>query len=252
MNHRLKFVVIALLVLTVATLIADPYRTKAQLKSMSAWRSQAQDRIVRTKEDFSAPIKIVAVKTKLGEIKMDKEFLAADDWLKGLTVRLVNHSGRRVTFVEVLIIFWRTEDQTPGQTVGWPLKAGINPFSPDLSGQLPMQPAVPGDEIELILSDAKYVESKRFLKAFQFPDAIKKVELKLIAIGFDDDTAWYSGRMYRREATNIGEPSPIEGWVPIREPDKEKPQGRYPTGSARNRTAFSVRANVLDVEFGVS
>ena len=45
MNHRLKFVVIALLVLTIATLIADPYRTKAQLKSMSARRSQAQDRI---------------------------------------------------------------------------------------------------------------------------------------------------------------------------------------------------------------
>lgn len=105
MNHRLKFVFSALLLFTIATLIADTFRTEAQLKSMSAWPNQAQDRIVRTKANFNAPIKIMAVKTKVGEIKTDKKFFADDDWLKGLTVRLVNHSGRRVTFVEVLIIF---------------------------------------------------------------------------------------------------------------------------------------------------
>lgn len=170
------------------------------------------------------------VRAKGREVETSKEFLDDDDWLRGLTVRLTNHSAKHVTFVEVLIIFWRTEDQTPGRSAGWPLKAGIDPFSLELSGQLPMQPVAPGDETELVLSDAKHGGSKRFLQAFQFPDTIKKVELKVISIGFDDDTAWYSGRMYRRDAREIGGPGRIKGWTPVEEPEEEKHQVRQSTG----------------------
>ncbi len=161
------------------------------------------------------PLLIKSVKTKRGVIDVDKKFIAdEEDWLRGLTFRLDNRSGKTVTFVEILLTFWRAEDQVPGIPAGWPLRKGPDPFSiTEFLGVPPqMEPVAPGREIEVVLSDLEYDEIKRFLRDVQFPNAIKKMEIEVVKIGFSDGSAWNVGVMYRRDPKNTN--GPLKGWSP--------------------------------------
>jgi hypothetical protein len=217
MNNRLKFVLIVLVLLTCMVGLHDSYRAAAQRNSLTSTVRQGQTRIVVTTTDLRPPIKITNVITKGREVEMDKDFQDDDDWLRGLTIRMINHSGKTVTFVEVLGTFQRSVDQTPGLPAGWPFSKGIDPFGPEVLGEPPkVEPILPGGQIEIVLSDLEYEEIRRFLKDVQFPNTIKRLELEVIKIGFSDGTAWNTNRTYKRDPTNIK--GPIKGgllWNPM-------------------------------------
>lgn len=252
MHNRIMAVLFASVLVTCIVGLREPYNATAQRNSLLSMVSQTQARILLSDPEVRPPIKITAVKVKRGEVEADKEFLDDDEWLRGLILNLTNQSGKTVLFVHILITFYRTEDQAPGLPAGWPLKVGIDPFRPEVPGQIPMEPVAPGDDMKVALSEIAYNEIKGFLKDVQFPDTIKKVQLEVVRIGFDDHTAWDVGHMYRRDPKGNEGLSPIKGWTPVREAEKEPPQVEQPTGSTRNRTAFFIRAGIRDRDLETS
>lgn len=196
MQLRMKFILIALLLLTATVVSLSAYNAVAQRKPTPATAAQAKARILVTKTHLRPPLEIAGVKTQKGEMETDKEFVGDDDWLRGLTIRLANNSGKTVTFIGIELVFWRTEEQSPGIPAAWPLRKGVDPFSngsPD-STQPEIELASPGADLEIVLSDDQYDDIKRFLKDVEFPETIKKVEIQVVKIGFSDGTAW-NGRM---------------------------------------------------------
>lgn len=251
MHNRLMAGLVVSIILTSVVGLRELYNATAQPTAKSSTVTQTQARIIVTNKDPETPVEILAIKAKKRELQTDTEFLDDEDWLKGFTIRVANRSTKSITFVEVFMFFHRTKDQTAGLTAGWPLIVGIDPFPPRISGQVAMQPVEPGNEIELVVSDIEYAGIKSFLKDVHFPQSVKKVELQIVKIGFDDDTAWNSGYMYRRDPRGADGPGPIKGWIRVKEPGPEKPQVRR-TGSTEKRTAFLMKSNVREVDLGAT
>lgn len=244
MNERLRFTLTVLSLIVIVYLIVSSYKTTARLTNHSpAATGQAQAKIIVTKTDLRPPLEITAVKAKRGQVETDKQFLDYDDdWIRGLTIRLINNSGKAVTFVEVSCTFQREEDQMQGLPAAWPFRKGIDPFGPEVSGFLPkLEPVLPGGEIEIVLSDLEYQEINHFLREIGFPDSIRKLELAVTKIGFIDGTAWNTGRTYKRNPANIK--GPLKGWAPL-EGGGAEPEATKSPGSAQKRTALLFRNNI--------
>lgn len=237
---RMSLVLSALLLLTATVVLFCAYNAKAQRNPTTIIAAQAKARILVTKTHLKLPVKIAVVKNQKGEMETDKEFVGDDDWLRGLTIRLTNNSGKAVTFVGIELVFWRTEDQSTGLPAAWPLRKGLDPFSSDSTPDQP-EIASPNADLEIVLSDAQYDDIKRFLKDVEFPETIKKVEIQIVKIGFSDGTAW-NGRMYRRDPKSLN--GPTRGWTPVEKVGWERPK-RNPQGGATNRTALFVYASGL-------
>lgn len=208
--------------------------------SGAAGQEQKEKRLIEKRLDFFPPVKITTVKTKKGVIKLEEEFLDDDDWLKGLTVKLANASGKSVTYIDVEMTFPRPANQAQRPPAVWHLEYGSSPFQekPVPSYHpLEVKPILPGDTIELNLHDRNYDDVKAFLKDTKYPASIKKIELRVIVIGFSDGTAWNVGRMYRLD------PKARFGMSPIEEPKTENSHG-----SARNRTAKFLKTNFDEQE----
>ena len=119
MHNRIKLVLIVSLLLTITMLVLGAFKTRAQQKTAALIASQGQDRIVVTKTHLRPPLEIAVVKTQKGQMETDKEFVGDDDWLRGLTIRLANNSGKTVTFIGMELVFWRTKEQSPGFPAAW-------------------------------------------------------------------------------------------------------------------------------------
>jgi hypothetical protein len=244
MQNRVKFVLIASLLLTIAVLMLGAFNTRAQQKTAALIASQGQERIMVTKTHLNPPLKMKLLKTRKRVLERDKAFLDDDDWLRGLTVRLTNDSGKTVTFVSIELTFRRADDQGTGLPVGWPFEYGLDPFdSTEDPAPLPQfSPIPPGGDIEITLSDREYEELRSALREDQFPESIKKIELRVMKIGFNDDTAWNAGYMFRRDPKNMK--GPLPGWTLIEETEA-KPKVKEPSSSA-NRTAFFIKLTPAD------
>lgn len=238
MHNRIKLMLIVWLLLTISMLMLGAFKTRAQQKTAALIASQGQDRIVVTKTHLNPPLKMKIVKTRGRVIEKDRAFLDDDDWLRGLTIRLGNDSGRTVTFVSIELIFRRTDDQGAGLPVAWPFEYGLDPFDSTEDPALLPQfgPIPPGGDLEITLSDREYEEIRSSLREAQFPESIKKIELRVMKIGFNDGTAWNAGYMFRRDPKDIK--GPLPGWTLMEETDV-KPQVREPSGSARSRNPNS-------------
>jgi hypothetical protein len=125
-----------------------------------------------------------------------------------LTIRLTNDSGKAVSFVGLVLLFTRTEDQKPGIPAGWPFEYGLDPFDSieDPTPLAQFEDVLPGNDLEIELSDREYEEIKSFLRGIQFPGSIRQLEVRIIKIGFSDGTAWNNGYLFRRDPKNTKGP----------------------------------------------
>jgi hypothetical protein len=218
--------------LSIATFCIDAYKTKANKQPKAEVAIQSQDRLVMDKSRSNSPVKITLVKTKKRVVDNNKKFLDDDDWLQGLTLRVLNRSDKTVTYVGIQLIFRRTEDQESGLPATWPLDYGVDPFRVNPEDIIPspnVAPIAVGSEIEITLSEIEHNEVKRFLAEIGFPVSRKRMELDIIEIGFSDGTAWNNGLMFRRDPSSQGPP---KGWRPLDPPRRGKVQLRESKGSA--------------------
>ena len=193
----------------------------------SSQHDPRRERLIDTKGSYTGcPIKIVGVETNKRKVILGKSFLDDDDWMKGLTVRVANSSGKTLTHIGIKITFDRLPDEVEQRGASWDLWYGVSPFhfKPDEDVPPPLVPLIqPGEIQTLNLSDSEYGFLRAFLWDFKFPASIEKIHLTVYTIGFSDGTAW-GGQLYRRDRGSK------QGWKTA-----EKPKG-----SARNRAVFSL------------
>lgn len=235
MSSRTRFLLIATVLLTVAAVMISSQRAGAKRNTLDLVSGRPQDRLMVKKADFDPPVKVILVKTKSGLVETDKNFSADDNWLRGLTIQVLNDSGKIVTYIGMQLSFRRTDDQERGLPAMWPIAYGVDPFRYEDSESVPTPQGryvLSGSTVEIGLSDLEYDEIRSFLRDVGFPSSVKKAELRVIKVGFSDGTAWNSGRVYSRD------PSSPRKWRPIGEPEVENRPSRLPQGRATSSSAF--------------
>lgn len=170
------------------------------------------------KKGGKAPVKINRIRAKGRVVPASKPFVDSEDWVKGLSLELANASGKTVTFVSVQLVFPNPERELkkPGAAVF--LQYGDNLFNYASADAMPspkVKPVLPGDYVDLTLTDGQYETIMPLLATAGIPDH-GELEIRVSAIGFSDGTAYSSGRLSQRNSRGI--------WLPV-EPQTRKPAG---------------------------
>jgi hypothetical protein len=169
-------------------------------------KSEGQDRLIEMRPFSNAPVKIITVKTKAGEVKVGNKFKDDDDWLKGLTFKVENVSNRPINYISAVVIFPKPgaqgEENIP---YGEGIIYGVSPLDPPSSTpKEQVQFLPPGESIELSLNDKSYEASKIFLNRLKYPESINHIELSIQEVGFEDGTVWSGGEFWRRDPNKPG------------------------------------------------
>ena len=196
---------------------------------------QGEERLLRKESWPKEPVKIVGIKAGKNSLKLNEKFLGDDDWFKGLTVRVINTSGKNITYISIRLLFARPED---GETAKEPpyvysITYGRDPSLPKSSTVSNSSQAVlTGKSIDITLPDEWYDYLKQGLKELKYPASIKRMEISLEEVVFEDGTMWSAGQFWQRH------PNDSDKWVPI---------GQL-ISRAFNRPANFLKANFVNVE----
>jgi hypothetical protein len=206
-------------------------------------RHQNQDRLVRDMQNKDCPVRIRLIKTKKQAVRMNQEFSDEDDWLQGLSLRVVNRSSKTVTYVGVRLTFRKTKDQTPGMPAFFPLDYGFDPLLLKPGDPIPpptVAPIPPGEDAEIVLSDYLHDELKAFLASTGYFPNHKRLELDIGVVGFSDDTMWNLGNWLKRDPTQLKKPVP--GWLLLDDALRQSRAPKKTKGITSDRTAFFMLA----------
>lgn len=168
---------------------------------------QEQSRIVSRKPWRVEPVKVVAARNKQKEkIDIDKSFDDDDDWLDGFTVTVVNNSDKTVTAMNVAIVFRREPgDSRPPAVMS--LYFGPSPSSLEYLRRDPHKVIKPGKAAELTLSPENYESLIRLLQQAGYPASIKRVELEISEVGFEDGGVLQAGTLFLPDPKHPNDPT---------------------------------------------
>jgi hypothetical protein len=153
------------------------------------------------------PVKVVAAKTKnKPNIEIGKTFDDDDDWLDGFMVRVVNNYDKTVTAMSIDMVF-RREPGDARHAAAWPLNFGPSPFRPEYLQRDPNKVIRVGETADLSLSPEDYKWLTVFLKQNGFPVSIRRVELVIREVGFEDGSVLDSGTFFVQDPNNPNDPT---------------------------------------------
>lgn len=179
--------------------------TSIYFQASSGQIGEEQDRVIKVPSFSNEPVKISELKAKGREVRAGEKFKDYNDWFKGLTIKIRNTSDKPVKYVSVLVSFPRPIEQKEAGRLpfGEQLTYGFSPVDTKAAeGSSPTPSIPPGESIELVLSEKYFDEYTRVLKRLAFPDAIKRIELTLQEVGFEDGLLWSGGEFWRRDPNN--------------------------------------------------
>lgn len=224
MNRKQSHAWLTLSVIVCTLAVPIIFALNAKTHSME----QEEGRLIERRDDFNPPVKIGVVKSRIGIIEMNKKINTADDdWLKGLTIRVHNLSGKTVTHVLIRLQFVRPKEQSQERDLMVPLEYGPSPFRPSEQESSAQPPIPPGKTAEITWADSEYDSLRPILNELNYPATIKRVRVFVGAIGFSDGTTWQAGRIFKRD------PDHPEKWIPI-----DKPQEGTKAGMRNNPLLF--------------
>jgi hypothetical protein len=199
--------------------------------------TQQQERTVVRKPWPVEPVKVVAVKTKnKANVEIGEAFAEDDDWLDGFTVTVVNNSDKIVTAMEIEMVFRRE----PGDTrppLNKSLHFGPSPSSLEYVYRDPNKVIKVGKTAELSLSPPYYKSLIRDLEQTGYSSGIKRVELVIREVGFDDGSMLQTGTLYLQDPANPNDPTKK---IKVPEPPGAQNQKtRSPPDGKNNGISFS-------------
>lgn len=173
----------------------------------SSAKSQQSDRIVVRKPWPVEPVRVVAVKTKeKANVEIGRAFDEGDDWLDGFTVTVLNDSDKTVTAMEIEMVFRRE----PGDTrspLAYPLHFGPSPSGREYVYRDPNKVIKAGKTIDLRISSEDYKSLKRDFEQTGYATGIKRVELVVREVGFDDGSVLHTGTLYFQDPAYPNDPT---------------------------------------------
>jgi len=170
---------------------------------------QQQDRLVSKKpwRGGGQPIDIATVRTKNKQgVEIGKAFSEEDDWLEGFTVTVKNTFNKTITAMSINMVFRRE----PGDTrppVSQELHFGPSPTTAEYVHRNRKKVIKVGESIELSLRPDTYMALKRAFEQTGYPNSIKRVELVITEVGFEDGSVFDSGTFYLQDPTNPDDPT---------------------------------------------
>jgi hypothetical protein len=169
--------------------------------------SPQRDRTVVRKPWSVEPVKVVTAKNKKKEkIEIGKAFDDDDNWLDGFTVTVINNSDKTVTAMNLEMVFRRDAGDTrPPAARG--LYFGPSPSSPEYLLRDPSKVIKPGQTAELSLSAEEYQSLKRLLQNTGYPTSIKRVELEIREVGFEDGSVLQTGTFFMPDPKHPTDPT---------------------------------------------
>lgn len=203
-NRRKLFAAIAF----IAALLLTP-TPKAYLQDNETNRDE--DKLVEKGMGFKPPVEITAIKSKAGDIKPGIKFSSDEDWVQGLTISVRNKAEKPITHISLMILFPRPKGQEGKLDFAESLNYGASPV-PYQDGRIPFNSAkavLPGESVELKLSDENYFTVKTLLKDSKYP-SINRIKVDVTTLGFSDGTLWVAGKTYRLDENNPGKLIPVK------------------------------------------
>ena len=169
--------------------------------------SQQPDRIVVRKPWPTEPVKVVAVKTKnKADVEIGKAFLEDDDWLDGFKVKVVNNYHKTVTVMTISMVFRRD----PGDIrppFAWNLHFGPSAMTPEYKDRDPNKVVKAGETVELGVSREDYMLLKFAFEETGYPTKIKRVELVVREVGFEDGSVLLGGTFFLQDPAHPDDPT---------------------------------------------
>jgi len=209
MRSRIRWVLFFSLLLICLIGLLETYTAMAHRFPLALLVSQGQqrDRVVVKKPWRVEPVSIVAVKTKKKEnIEIGSAFDEDDDWLDGFTVTVANNSYKNVTAMTIHLVFSRE----PGDTrppMAMDLHFGPSPIAREYMHRDPNKVVKSGKTAELRLSSQNYKILKRDFEQTGYQTSIKRVELVITEVGFEDGSVFDSGSFYLQDPASPNDPT---------------------------------------------
>ena len=164
---------------------------------------QAHERTVMKVNAPNEPVKITKFKLKGTPRGFGQNFTDDDDWLRGMTVNIQNTSNKPIVYLEISLDFPRPENQSSEQPPPFQSSLRYGSYAVMNSPLPPDAPALlmPNERAELKLTDQDYDSLIATLKQLDYPASLKKIELTISTVIFNDDTGWRLGTPIRRDPT---------------------------------------------------
>jgi hypothetical protein len=166
--------------------------------------TQHEERKVKKDTYKNEPIEIVGLKNKKGKFKLNQKLADDDDWLDGFAVTVVNRTSKTISSVVITMIFHRPENHKTSNDPPYvyTLHFSANPFFPEYELRDKSKVIKPGESIDIAVSDEDYRQNNIFLRQVEYPASIKRVELVLDTVGYEDGTIWSGGTMFKHDPNN--------------------------------------------------
>lgn len=178
--------------IAVITLIAGAVCVSAQ--------EQPRERsIKRMPIQKNEPLEITDIKVGGQNVSFDKSFLADDDWMKTLVISVKNTSDKRILFATLDFVFLRAPGSEP-PIAGFDIFYGnylLRSRPPTASESL--IGLAPNEVAAFQINANQFQALKGLLADADLPPGVKKLNIKLGEVIFEDDTMWYVGAEFRRE-----------------------------------------------------
>ena len=139
-----------------------------------------------------------------------EEFEGDGDWLKDLTIKIKNTSGKTITWMLVNLHF--PEITKNGASALHQIFLGVDPDAPFARPELRL---LPNQTFEISLN-GRYEDIKRLVSVVGSGTSIEsvtKLEVEFHAALFDDETRFQTGEMFRRNP----DPNDSQKWIRIKQ-----------------------------------
>lgn len=167
--------------------------------------SQERSKVVKLSYSRKPIIKISQLKVSEKNRNFGENFDEDENWLKNLSFKLENQSGKRIIYLQVNVNF--PETRASGNMMSFPIVFGQFPGIENRSKNPPLL-LNPDDSIEVSLSK-DYDELARFINTRTSISFMQKAELEIGFVIFDDKMAW-AGDYLRQNPNNPKSYIPIE------------------------------------------
>lgn len=152
-------------------------------------------------------MRVVAARTKnKAKVEPDTPFDEDDDWLDGFTVTVANNYDKTVTAMTIAMVF-RREPGDSRPPFAWDLHFGPSPRSREYTYRDPNKVVKVGKTADLRLSPQDYETLKHGLEQTGYPNSIRRVELVIREVGFEDGSMLYSGTFFLQDPANPNDPT---------------------------------------------
>lgn len=161
--------------------------------------SNAQKRVIsHSLYNIKDIVEITEIRVKGKVITLSEPFIANDNWLEDLLVKVKNTTNKPVAYITVELSF--PETKVGEGTLGWSITYGKKP---DLGKSLPSSDLVePQKIVDLRISKDDYMQLQEFVKERISATDISNVFIRVRELIFADGVRWINGYLVRRDPQN--------------------------------------------------